>query len=81
MLDAKLVSSCFNCPSRARPHLSLLLASRGVSVKTLLKVKPGPMGHPSLPKSNDTKKNKKSLITHKKRLNLQTLHPIALFSH
>lgn len=52
VLDAKLVSSCFNCPSKARPHLSLLLARRGVRVNTLLKVKPGPMGQPSLPKPN-----------------------------
>lgn len=49
VLDAKLVSSCFNCPSKARPHLSLLLARRGVSVNTLLNVNPGPMGQPSLP--------------------------------
>lgn len=49
VLDAKLVSSCFNCPSNARPHLSLLLARRGVKVNTLLKVNPGPMGQPSLP--------------------------------
>lgn len=49
VLEAKLVSSCFNCPSNARPHLSLLLARRGVRVNTLLKVNPGPMGQPSLP--------------------------------
>lgn len=48
VLDARLVSSCFNCPSNARPHLSLLLARRGVRVNTLLKVNPGPMGQPSL---------------------------------
>lgn len=41
VLDAKLVSSCFNCPSKASPHLSLLLASNGVSVNTLDNVKPG----------------------------------------
>ena len=29
--EAKLVSSCLSWPSRARPHLSLLLASRGVN--------------------------------------------------
>lgn len=48
VLDAKFVSSCFNCPSNARPHLSLLFASSGVSVKTLDNVKPGPIGQPSL---------------------------------
>lgn len=48
VLEARFVSSCFNCPSRAKPHLSLLLARRGVITNTLLKVKPGPMGHPSL---------------------------------
>ena len=46
--EAKLVSSCFNCPSRARPLLSLLLARSGVRCITLDKVKPGPTGHPSL---------------------------------
>lgn len=48
VLEARFVSSCFNCPSRANPHLSLLLASSGVIMKTLLSVNPGPMGHPSL---------------------------------
>lgn len=48
VLDAKLVSSCLSWPSRASPHLSLLLARRGVKVNTLLSVKPGPTGHPSL---------------------------------
>jgi len=48
VLEARFVSSCFNCPSRANPHLSLLLASSGVIVNTLLSVNPGPMGHPSL---------------------------------
>ena len=28
--EAKLVSSCFSCPSRASPLLSLLLAKSGV---------------------------------------------------
>lgn len=48
VLEARLVSSCLSWPSRASPHLSLLLASRGVAMNILLKVKPGPMGHPSL---------------------------------
>jgi len=30
--DAKLVSSCFNLPSRARPRLSRLFDSNGVNV-------------------------------------------------
>ena len=29
--EAKFVSSCFSWPSKARPHLSLLLASKGVN--------------------------------------------------
>lgn len=41
VLDARFVSSCFSCPSRASPHLSLLLASNGVSWNTLDRVKPG----------------------------------------
>lgn len=41
VLEAKFVSSCFNCPSRARPHLSLLFAKSGVSAKTFESVKPG----------------------------------------
>lgn len=48
VLDAKLVSSCLSWPSRARAHLSLLLARSGVNVNTLLSVKPGPTEHPSL---------------------------------
>jgi hypothetical protein len=48
VLEAKFVSSCFNWPSRASPHLSLLLANNGMRVNTLDRVKPGPMGHPSL---------------------------------
>lgn len=48
VLDAKLVSSCLSWPSRASPHLSLLSARRGVNMNTLLSVKPGPTGHPSL---------------------------------
>lgn len=57
VLDAKFVSSCFNCPSKAKPHLSLLLANRGVKTKTLLTVKPGPIGHPSLQKNLHDKFN------------------------
>lgn len=41
VLDAKFVSSCFNCPSRASPHLSLLFTNNGVKVKTFERVKPG----------------------------------------
>lgn len=48
VLEAKLVSSCFNCPSNASPHLSLLFASNGVSSNTLESVKPGCMVLPSL---------------------------------
>lgn len=48
VLDARFVSSCFNWPSRARPHLSLLLANNGVSWNTFDKVKPGWTWHPSL---------------------------------
>jgi hypothetical protein len=39
-----------SCPSRARPHLSLLLASKGVSMYTLFRVEPEPNGKPSLKK-------------------------------
>ena len=46
--EARLVSSCLSCPSSASPHLSLLLASSGRTITTLLRVKPGPTGHPSL---------------------------------
>lgn len=48
VLDARLVSSCFNWPSSARPHLSLLLANKGVNENTLDNVKPGCTWHPSL---------------------------------
>lgn len=48
VLEARLVSSCLSWPSSARPHLSLLLASSGVSVNTLDSVKPGATWHPSL---------------------------------
>lgn len=48
VLDAKFVSSCFNWPSSARPHLSLLFANKGVSVKTFESVKPGWTELPSL---------------------------------
>lgn len=41
VLDARLVSSCFNLPSSARPRFSRLLARYGVSVKTLQKVELG----------------------------------------
>ncbi len=46
--EARFVSSCLSCPSSARPHLSLLLASSGVSVYTLFRVEPEPNGKPSL---------------------------------
>lgn len=46
--DARFVSSSLSLPSKARPHLSRLLARRGVKVKTLLMEKPGPTGQPSL---------------------------------
>lgn len=46
--DAKLVSSCFSCPSNAKPRLSLLLASRGLTWYTFERVKPGLTGHPAL---------------------------------
>lgn len=36
--EARLVSSCFSFPSRARPLFSRLLLSRGVRVYTLQKV-------------------------------------------
>ena len=48
VLDAKFVSSCFNWPSSAKPHLSLLFANRGVNVKTFESVNPGCTWHPSL---------------------------------
>lgn len=48
VLDAKFVSSCFNWPSNAKPHLSLLFASNGVSSNTLDNVKPGWTVFPSL---------------------------------
>ena len=48
VLEARLVSSCLSWPSSASPHLSLLLASSGVTVNTLLSVNPGPTGQPSL---------------------------------
>lgn len=41
VLEAKLVSSCFSCPSRARPLFSRLLHSVGVSVYTLQNVELG----------------------------------------
>ena len=46
--EARFVSSCLSCPSRASPHLSLLLASSGVSMYTLFRVEPEPSGKPSL---------------------------------
>lgn len=48
VLDARLVSSSLIWPSRASPHLSLLSARSGFRENTLLSVKPGPTGHPSL---------------------------------
>lgn len=44
VLDARLLSSCFNCPSSANPRLSLLYFNNGCTVNTLLSVKPGPTG-------------------------------------
>jgi hypothetical protein len=46
--DARFVSSCFSCPSSARPLLSLLLANSGRTVYTFESVKPGPTGQPAL---------------------------------
>lgn len=59
VLEAKLVSSCFNWPSKASPHLSLLFASRGVKENTLLKVNPGPTGQPSLYSRKSSSKKEK----------------------
>lgn len=44
VLDARLLSSCFNWPSRASPRLSLLFFNNGCTVNTLDNVKPGPTG-------------------------------------
>lgn len=44
VLDAKLVSSCFNWPSSASPRLSLLFRNNGLTRSTLDWVKPGPTG-------------------------------------
>lgn len=41
VLEARLVSSCFSLPSRARPLFSRLLFSVGVRVYTLQKVELG----------------------------------------
>lgn len=46
--DARFVSSCFSCPSNARPLLSLLLANSGRTVYTFESVNPGPTGQPAL---------------------------------
>lgn len=46
--DARFVSSCFSCPSSARPLLSLLFANSGRTVYTFESVKPGPTGQPAL---------------------------------
>lgn len=46
--EARLVSSCLSCPSRARPRLSLLSASSGRTENTLLRVNPGATGQPTL---------------------------------
>lgn len=46
--DARFVSSCFSCPSSARPLLSLLLANSGRTVYTFESVNPGPTGQPAL---------------------------------
>lgn len=44
VLDAKFVSSCFNCPSKARPRLFLLFNKFGLTLNTFDNVKPGPTG-------------------------------------
>lgn len=44
VLDAKFVSSCFSCPSRASPRWNLLFFNNGRTLKTLLRVKPGATG-------------------------------------
>lgn len=41
VLEAKLVSSCFSLPSRAKPLFALLLPSRGVRVYTWQEVELG----------------------------------------
>lgn len=46
--EAKFVSSCFNCPSRAKPRLSLLFDRVGFTVYTFDRVNPGPTGQPAL---------------------------------
>ena len=51
--EAKLVSSCFNCPSNANPNLSLLLARSGVREYILERLNPGPIGQDSLEKGLD----------------------------
>lgn len=54
VLEAKLVSSCFSCPSRARPLFSLLLLSVGVSVYTLQNVELGDTWSLQMAKTKDT---------------------------
>lgn len=44
VLDARFVSSCFNCPSSAKPRWYLLFFNNGLVLNTLLNVKPGPTG-------------------------------------
>jgi hypothetical protein len=46
--DSRFVSSCFSCPSSARPLLSLLLANSGRTVYTFESVNPGATGQPAL---------------------------------
>lgn len=46
--EARFVSSCFNCPSNARPLLSLLFDNNGHKQYTFDNVAPGPTGKPSL---------------------------------
>lgn len=46
--DARFVSSCLSWPSKAKPLLSLLLANKGLTEKTLDIVNPGETGQPAL---------------------------------
>lgn len=73
VLDAKFVSSCFNCPSKARPHLSLLLANNGVKVNTFDRVKPGCTWHPSLLISAS---KKKELLIDRFHCELEIAYPL-----
>lgn len=48
VVEARLVSSFFTCPSKAIPFRSLLFAKSGVKYMTFWTLEPGWMGHPSL---------------------------------